>query len=68
MIEVDKAVLAAGHHHGATYYQLLAFLRAVSGQGRVEVTAADGVAAVAMGLAAEMSAAEHRSVELGEVG
>jgi predicted dehydrogenase len=66
-VPVDEAVLQAGHHHGATYYQLLAFLDAVAGRAPVAVTAADGLAAVAMGLAAERSAAEHRVVGLAEI-
>ncbi len=67
-IGVDAAVLAAGHHHGATYYQLRAFLEAAAGRAAVAVTAQDGVAAVAMGLAAERSLAERRSVDLREIG
>ncbi len=63
-VEVDAAVLAAGHHHGATYYQLLAFLAAAKGRGPVGVTAEDGVAAVAMGVAAEKSAADRRAVTM----
>jgi predicted dehydrogenase len=66
-IETDSAALHAGHHHGATYFQLLAFLRAASGNGPVAVTAADGVAAVAMGVAAERSAAEHRVIDMSEL-
>ena len=65
IVGVDAAVLAAGHHHGATYFQLLAFLDAVRGAGRVMVTADDGVRAVAMGAAAEQSARERRVVEVG---
>lgn len=64
IVGVDAAVLAAGHHHGATYFQLLAFLDAVRGAGPVMVTADDGVRAVAMGAAAEQSAREGRVVEL----
>ena len=67
-IEVDPAALAAGHHHGATYYQHQAFARAVRGEGAVEVTADDGLRAVAMGLAAEISAREHRVVAMSELG
>ena len=67
-IEVDAAALAAGHHHGATFYQHQAFARAVRGEGRVEVTADDGLRAVAMGLAAELSAREHRVVKMSELG
>jgi len=66
-VSVDAAVLAAGHHHGATYFQLLAFLDAVRGAGKVAVTAEDGARAVAMGAAAERSAREGRAVEMGEV-
>ncbi len=67
-VAVDPAALAAGHHHGATFYQHAAFARAVRGEGPVEVTADDGLRAVAMGLAAEISAREHRVVEMAELG
>jgi myo-inositol 2-dehydrogenase/D-chiro-inositol 1-dehydrogenase len=63
-VEVDQKVLGAGHHHGATYFQHGAFLAAIRGQGAIEVTAADGVWAVAMGLAAERSAREKRVIEI----
>lgn len=66
-VPVDDAVLAAGHHHGATYYQHLAFLGAIAGTGPVAVSAEDGLKAVAMGTAAEISAREHRAVTLAEV-
>ncbi len=66
-VEVDPAALAAGHHHGATFYQHAAFARAVRGEGMVEVTAEDGLRAVAMGVAAEISAGEHRVVTIAEV-
>ncbi len=65
-VEVDPAALAAGHHHGATFYQWLAFFDAVAGRGPVAVTAMDGLKAVVMGLAAERSAAEKRVVEISE--
>jgi myo-inositol 2-dehydrogenase / D-chiro-inositol 1-dehydrogenase len=67
-ITVDPAALAAGTHEGATYYQLEAFLRALAGEGPVMVTAEDGLRAVAMGLAAEISAREHRVVAMSELG
>jgi predicted dehydrogenase len=63
-VGVDAAVLAAGHHHGATYFQLLAFLEAVRGVGPVMVTAEDGVRAVEMGAAAERSVREKEAVLL----
>lgn len=66
-VSVDAAALAAGEHFGATYYQHLAFERAVRGEGPVEVTAEDGLHAVAMGLAAEISAREKRAVDMDEI-
>lgn len=67
-VAVDKAALDAGSHHGATYYQLQAFLKAVRGEGPVVVTAEDGLRAVAIGAAAEISSNEHRVVEMAELG
>jgi myo-inositol 2-dehydrogenase / D-chiro-inositol 1-dehydrogenase len=61
-VAVDAAALAAGTHHGATYYQLDAFIRAARGEGPVQVTAQDGLRAVAVGAAAEISVAERRVV------
>lgn len=67
-VAVDPAALAAGQHHGATFHQHAAFARAVRGEGPVLVTADDGLRAVAMGLAAETSAREHRVVAMSEMG
>lgn len=67
-VAVDQAALEAGSHHGATYYQLEAFLKAVAGDGPVVVTAEDGLRAVAMGTAAEISARENRVVSMSELG
>ena len=67
-VAVEAHALAAGHHHGATYYQHQKFLAAVRGEGPVEVTAHDGLMAVAIGTAAEISAREHRVVEMSELG
>ncbi len=67
-VAVDAAALAAGQHHGATFYQHAAFAAAVRGEGPVMVTADDGLRAVAMGLAAETSAREHRVVAMREFG
>jgi predicted dehydrogenase len=67
-VAVDAAALSAGHHHGATYYQHQAFLRAVRGEGPVEVGIDDGYWAVIMGLAAEISAKEGRAVAVAELG
>jgi myo-inositol 2-dehydrogenase / D-chiro-inositol 1-dehydrogenase len=66
-VRVDQAVLDAGHHHGATFHQWRAFFEAAAGRGPVLVTARDGMLAVAMGLAAEISAAEKRAVKMSEL-
>ena len=67
-VETDAAALKAGSHHGSTFYEHQHFLAAVRGEGPVEVTAEDGLRAVAIGAAAEISAREHRVVELAELG
>jgi predicted dehydrogenase len=63
-IPVDPAALAAGDHNGATYYQHLKFNAVVRGQGAVEVGLQDGAMAVAMGMAAQESAASGQAVVL----
>jgi myo-inositol 2-dehydrogenase / D-chiro-inositol 1-dehydrogenase len=68
VIEVDEAALKAGSHHGSTYYEHQKFFAAVCGEGKVEVTAHDGLMAVAIGTAAEISAREKRVVEMSELG
>jgi predicted dehydrogenase len=67
-IAVDPVALAAGHHHGSTLYQHQRFNAAVRGQGPVEVTARDGLMAIAIGTAAEISAREKRVVDMAELG
>lgn len=67
-IHVPEEILNAGYHSGATYHQNKAFLAAVRGEAEVPVTALDGHRAVAMGVAAQMAAAEKRRVEMTEVG
>jgi hypothetical protein len=66
-VAVDAAALAAGSHHGSTFYQHEAFARAVRGEGPVIVTAHDGLMAVAIGTAAEISVRERRAVDMAEV-
>ena len=66
-VPVDPRVLAAGAHHGSTYFEHLGFRRAVLGEGPVDVTIADGLQAVRIGLAAEMSIAERRVIEIAPV-
>jgi myo-inositol 2-dehydrogenase/D-chiro-inositol 1-dehydrogenase len=66
-VGVEERALAAGSHFGATYFELQAFEQAVRAGRPPEVSAEDGLRAVAMGVAAERSALLHRPVELGEV-
>jgi predicted dehydrogenase len=67
-VPVDEAALKAGSHHGSTYYEHQKFIAAVRGEGPVEVTADDGLRAVAIGMAAEISAREKRVVDMRELG
>jgi myo-inositol 2-dehydrogenase/D-chiro-inositol 1-dehydrogenase len=67
-VPVAPEILAAGHHHGATYYQHLAFLKALRDGGPPEVSARDGLLAVAMGVAAERSIREGRPIDMAELG
>jgi myo-inositol 2-dehydrogenase / D-chiro-inositol 1-dehydrogenase len=67
-VPVPEHVLKAGFHHGATYYQHAAFLRAVAERSPAEVSVEDGLHAVAMGIAAERSVRERRPVDLAELG
>ncbi len=55
IIPVDQALLAAGHHHGSTFFQHQRFAAAVRDGTPPEVGLADGRMAVAMGAAAERS-------------
>ena len=67
-IPVDLDILAAGNHHGSTYFEHLAFRKAIVEGARPEVDLNDGIRAVAMGLAAERSIKERRPVEMAEFG
>ncbi|WP_293481799.1 Gfo/Idh/MocA family oxidoreductase [Phenylobacterium sp.] len=68
IVDVDRTALEAGTHHGSTFYEHQRFNAAVRGAGPVEVTAHDGLMAVAIGTAAEISAREKRVVEMSELG
>lgn len=59
VVPVDETVLAAGQHHGSTYYQHQAFQNLVKQGGRPEVSLHDGRMAVMMGAAAERSMRER---------
>ncbi len=64
-VPVDPALLAAGDHNGSTFYQHQGFVRAATGLQRPEVSLEDGWWAVAMGMAAQESAATGHTVALG---
>ena len=68
VVHTDPTALAAGSHHGSTFYEHQRFNAAVRGAGAVEVSAHDGMMAVAIGTAAELSAREHRVVDMTELG
>lgn len=67
-VPVDETALKVGTHHGSTFYEHQRFNAAVRGAGPVEVTAHDGLMAVAIGTAAEISAREKRAVNMSELG
>ena len=63
-VPVDPKLLAAGFHHGSTYYEHERFFAAVTRGAPVEVTAEDGLRAVEIGAAAERSVKEGHPVLL----
>jgi len=68
MIAVDETLQKAGAHHGSTYFEHLGFKQAVESGGPVEVSVEDGLKAVVIGMAAQMSAAHNQVVELFDEG
>ena len=66
-IEVDKKIIEAGHHHGSTYYEHLAFLKAIKNNSVPEVSLSDGLIAVAVGEAAEKSIKLGRLINIEEI-
>ena len=66
-IEVDKKIIEAGHHHGSTYYEHLAFLNAIKNNSVPEVSLSDGLIAVAVGEAAEKSIKLGRLIKIEEI-
>ena len=63
-IPVDPTLLEAGDHNGSTFYQHQRFNAVVRGEGEVEVTLDDGAKAIAIGIAAQQSAATGQAVLL----
>lgn len=66
-VPVDPALLAAGDHNGSTFYQHQGFARVVRGEQPPDVTLDDGWWAVAMGMAAQQSAATGQAVQIDSV-
>ncbi|MEO1662048.1 MAG: Gfo/Idh/MocA family oxidoreductase [Pseudomonadota bacterium] len=67
IIELDDALVEAGDHHGATFYQHQKFLRMIQAGGRPDVTLEDGRLAVQMGLYAQQAAETSRVIEFGAI-
>ncbi len=65
-IAVDEQILAVGHHHGSTFYEHQSFIKAIRANSLPEVSLNDGLVAVAIGEAAELSIKEGRVVEMNE--
>lgn len=63
-VPVDPTLLAAGDHNGSTFYQHQRFLRVIRDNGPVEVNLRDGAWAVAIGMAAQDSAATGQVVQI----
>ncbi|MEM6465586.1 MAG: Gfo/Idh/MocA family oxidoreductase [Pseudomonadota bacterium] len=63
-IEVDERILRAGDHHGSTFFQHMRFAEMLQSGGKPEVTAADGMIAVKVGIAAERSARTGQAINL----
>jgi myo-inositol 2-dehydrogenase/D-chiro-inositol 1-dehydrogenase len=63
-VPVDPTALAAGDHNGSTFYQHQRFQAVVNGQGKLEVSLHDGLAAVRMGLAAQESARTGQAIDM----
>ena len=66
-VGVDEKILKAGSHHGSTYYEHLGFINAIKNKTEAEVTLEDGMKAVAIGQAAELSIKEKRVVMISEL-
>ena len=55
-----------GHHHGSTFYEHKAFINAIQKNLPPEISLNDGLMAVAIGEAAELSIKENRVVMMSE--
>jgi predicted dehydrogenase len=63
-VHVDHSVLAAGDHHGSTFFQHRKFVDMVRSGGEPEVGLVEGLISVAVGAAAEQSVRSGQAIEL----
>ena len=63
----DSRIVHEGAHHGASYIEHLAFISAIRNGTPPQVSAQDGLLAVAMGVAAQQSIEEARPVGMSEL-
>jgi predicted dehydrogenase len=63
-IPINKKLLDAGDHNGATYFQHENFFKIIREKSQPEVSLKDGYAAVKIAFAAQKSAATGKSVEM----
>jgi predicted dehydrogenase len=63
-VHVDHSVLAAGDHHGSTFFQHRKFVDMVRSGGKPEVGLVEGLISVAVGAAAEQSVRSGQAIEL----
>ena len=61
-IALDPSLIAAGDHHGSTFFQHQKFLKLVKTGGLPDVSLEDGRKAVKMGLMAQESAQTHQVI------
>ena len=66
LVEVDEEILKVGNHHGSTYYEHISFLDSIKNSKPAAVSLNDGLQAVAIGEAAEISIKENRIVRMDE--
>jgi hypothetical protein len=59
-------VAYAGAHFGASYVEIDKFVKAVSANGKADVTVNDGLWSVVLGVAAHRAIDEQRVVEIAE--
>lgn len=63
-VHVDETILAAGDHHGSTFFQHQKFLHLIRHGGQPGVSMIDGAKSVEIGAAAEFSARKGVAVDL----